>query len=170
MISHVGLIKSINNIEYNYHHIPDIVTIYLKFLHKDECSTLFDILQTTKNKLNLQNIINCIEEEVIHMIKIDYNITLYSLSNNIHEINSKKGMPPYVDLNKYANNLYCILNIGSAGLIHFKNRLTNQKFSFTVDDGSLLVVNDLNYEYIRGIPFSTSEITDRYAVLFTFKK
>jgi hypothetical protein len=166
MISHVGIIKSINNIEYNYHYIPDIVTIFPNFLHKYECSTIVDMLETKNNK----SIIDCIEKEIIHVIKTDYNIILYPLSSTIFEINSKKGMPPYVDLHKNTNSIYCILNIGSSGLIHFKNRLSNQKFSFTIDDGSLLLINDINYEYIRGVPFSTEENTHRYILLFTFNK
>ncbi len=169
MISHVGIIKSINNIEYNYHHIPDIVTIYPRFLHKDECSTVFDLLQLQNNKSKLETIINCIEKEIIYAIKLDYNITLNPNINTIYEITSKKGMPPYVDLYKNTNSIYCILNIGSSGIINFKNRITNQKYSFTIDDGSLLLVKDLNYEFIRGVPYSAADQPDRYIILFTFK-
>lgn len=160
MNTHVGLIKSLNNIDYNYHSIPDIVTIYPNFLLSDEDSKLVEILNSN-NKQTIQSILNCLKIEIQDIILQSKNQTVNLKFPKLFHVNKIKGIVPAKEKNNYA-----ILNLGQKGYIQFKHD-SGEKYSFMIDKNMLLWCNDIDSNYVRYVPIQTSEDTeDRIVLIF----
>ena len=148
MYTHVGLIRSIHGIDYNYYHIPNIITIYPSYIHTEESNYILTSLQQNNDQ---QTIINCLSNEIINSIYSTQHLQLQLNSYTINEINSKKGIFP----TKHTSSFISILNIGKSGPITFKNNKTNEKYTFTIDNGMMILINDINIEFTHNILLDT---------------
>ncbi len=164
MSTHVGLIRSINGIDYNYYHIPNIITLFPSYIHKDETNFILNSLQDNQNH---QSIINCLSNEIIHSIYLSKHLKLHLNSSSINEISSKKGLFP----TKHSTSFIAIINIGKSGPITFKNNKTNEKFTFTIDNGMMILINDINNDFTHNIhidSFNEDQFETRYIITLTY--
>ena len=148
MSTHVGLIRSINGIDYNYYHIPNIITIYPSYIHSEEAN---HILTSLEQNNNIQTIVKCLSNEIINSINSTLHLQLQLNSFTINEISSKKGLFP----TKHTSSFIAILNIGKSGPITFKNNKTNEKYTFTIDNGMMILIQDSNSDYNHNIQMDT---------------
>jgi len=148
MSTHVGLIRSINGIDYNYYHIPNIITIYPSYIHTEEAN---HILTSLEQNNNTQTIIKCLSNEITNSINSTLRLQLQLNSFTINEISSKKGLFP----TKHISSFIAILNIGKSGPITFKNNKTNEKFTFTINNGMMILIQDSNNDYTHNIHIDT---------------
>jgi len=149
MTTHVGLIRSIHGIDYNYHNIPNIVTIYPSYIHNDESTVILSSLQ---ENLNQQNIINCITNELQNTIQSNFKIDVKLQSYSINQISTTKGIFP----TKHSSLFTCLINIGKSGPITLKNNKTNDKYTFTIDNGMMVLIQDNSNHFTHNIQMDTS--------------
>jgi len=152
-LSHVGLTLTLNGIEYNYNSIPDVVTLFPSYIDKEDSYSILNSLELNNQKSN-QNILNCISKEIKQSL-IENNLIKSNtqiVNQTINEITNKKGIYPIQHTTLY-HPILCIVNIGRAGPITLKNNKTNAKYTFTLDNGMMMVINDKNYEYIRNVSY-----------------
>lgn len=165
IITHVGIIKNLNGIDYNYHSIPDIVTVFPEFLLPDESNKCVELLSMSEKKQIsiVNNVLECLSTEVIDVVMMSQNIKLNKAKLNlkIYEITNSKAIYPGRD-----STVYCLLNLGSVGQISFKKEKTGERFNIQVDTGMLLFCNDVNSEYVRSVP--VGEDDKRYVISFNF--
>jgi hypothetical protein len=158
--NHSGLIKNIKGIDYHFNNIPHIITLFHNYYNIEETDAIESLL-SNPNTLTIPNIILCLAKEIEDNINSNSfgKIKLGLFKNyQINEITSSKGLIPV----KHTSNLnehYIIINIGRSGPITFKN--ANQKYTFYIDNGSLLLINDEKYEFMRNItPFINPDISN----------
>ncbi len=149
MSTHVGLIKSFHGIDYNYHNIPNIITIYPSYIHNEESNFILSSLQ---ENLSQQNIINCISNELQYTIYSNLKINVKLQSYSINEISTIKGIFP----TKHSSPIICLINIGKSGPITFKNNKTNDKYTFTIDNGMMILIQDSSNHFTHNIQMDTS--------------
>lgn len=176
--NHTGLIKNTNGIDYNYNNIPPIITILNKYYNIEETDAIESILLSTNTSLktNTNNTINCLANEITTNLNESYKLNLKFISFQSFEITNQKGIHP-IKLSPNLSPYYVILNIGRNGPITFKNNFNNQKYTFTIDNGSLLLINDKEYKFTTSIiPFvqpnivdDTENILKRHVILLYFK-
>jgi hypothetical protein len=160
--NHTGLIKNTNGIDYNYNNIPPIITILNKYYNIEETDAIESILLSTNTtfKSTINNTINCLANEITTNLNNSYKLNLKFIYFQTFEITNQKGIPPFKLSSNYSP-YYVIFNIGRNGPITFKNNITNQKFTFTIDNGSLLLIHDNEYKFTTSIvPFLQSNIVD----------
>ena len=146
MIYHAGVIKNVNGFDYNYNQIPDIVYIYTSFIHADDSE---DILKFLNDK-----IVMCVFDEILNILD---DKTLKLKNHNLHKI-KPKSLLDFIYQNKDKNQTMIILNLGSVVEITFKNIKTNIKYTFTVTNGMLIIVNDISNLYTISILNSSDNI------------
>ncbi len=149
MTTHVGLIRSINGIDYNFHSIPNIVTIFPFYIYPEEANHILSLL--TQNT-NTQTIINCLSNEIIDSIYSTLHLKLQLTQYTINEISLSKGIFP----TKHTSSFIAILNIGKSGSITFKNNKTNEKYTFNIDNGMMILIQDSNNNFTHNIQMDTS--------------
>ena len=163
IISHVGAIKNLNGIDYNYHSIPDIITIFPEFLLPDEINKCVELLSDKLQTEKINNLLKCLSNEVQDVVISSKNIKLNmsKLYIKIYEITNSKAIYPGRD-----SSVYCLLNLGSPGQIQFKKEKTGERFNIQVDTGMLLFCNDVKSEYVRSVPIGEDE--RRFVISFNF--
>lgn len=162
ILNHTGLIKNTNGIDYNYNNIPSIITILNKYYNIEETDAIESILYSniSSSTSTINSTIKCLAQEITTNLNNEYNLNLKFTLFQTYEITNQKGIPPFKLSSNYSP-YYVILNIGRNGPISFKNNITNQRFTFTIDNGSLLLVNDQEYKYTTSIiPFIQPNIAD----------
>jgi hypothetical protein len=162
IITHVGIIKNLNGIDYNYHSIPDIVTVFPEFLLPDESNKCIELLSSNQTS-KINNLLKCLSNEVMDVVLTSKNIklNLTKLNLKIYEITNSKAIYPGRD-----TTVYCLLNLGSPGQIQFKKEKTGERFNIQIDTGMLLFCNDIKSEYVRSVPVGEDE--KRYVISFNF--
>ena len=146
MIYHAGVIKNINGFDYSYNQIPDDVYIYTSFIHVDDST---DILKSLNDK-----IVMCVFDEILNILD---DKTLKLKNHNLHIIKPNLSLD-FIYQNKDKNQTMIILNVGSTVEITFKNIKTNVKYTFTVTNGMLIIVNDISNLYTISILNSSDNI------------
>ena len=146
MIYHAGFIKNVNGFDYSYNQIPDVVYIYTSFIHEDDST---DILKSLNDK-----IVMCVFDEILNILD---DKTLKLKNHNLHKI-KPKSLLDFIYQNKDKNQTMIILNLGSTVEITFKNIKTNVKYTFTVTNGMLIIVNDISNLYTISILNSSDNI------------
>ena len=146
MIYHAGVIKNVNGFDYSYNQIPDVVYIYTSFINVDDST---DILKSLNDK-----IVMCVFDEILNILD---DKTLKLKNHNLHKI-KPKSLLDFIYQNKDKNQTMIILNVGSTVEITFKNIKTNVKYTFTVTNGMLIIVNDISNLYTISILNSSDNI------------
>ena len=146
MIYHAGVIKNVNGFDYSYNQIPDDVYIYTSFINVDDST---DILKSLNDK-----IVMCVFDEILNILD---DKTLKLKNHNLHKI-KPKALLDFIYKNKDKNKTMIILNLGSTVEITFKNIKTNIKYTFTVTNGMLIIVNDISNLYTISILNSSDNI------------
>ena len=168
MNTHVGLVKCVNGIDYIYNQIPENITLFPSFIHKEETIDIHSILNS-ENVSDINKLMKCISNEIIYSLLNDLNIHLSFKSFSINKITNNKGIPPITHSNFY-NSILVMLNIGDPTQIVFKNNKNNNKFIFKIDNGMMILIKDDDYTLTRNIPFSNEYDNDRYILTFYFNK
>jgi hypothetical protein len=148
-LRHIGNKVTLSGIEYTSTSIPDNVTLYPNYIEKSDC---YEILNQMSN---VKTIVECIKKEIQHSLNLTNNKVV---KTELVEVTSKKGFP----LSTNYTPIICILNIGRPGPITFKNNKTNKKYIFTLDNGMLLVMKDVNKEYSLNIPYMSLNMDEPY--------
>lgn len=164
MLNHTGLVKLINHIEYHYDKIPKDVTLYPSFLLLDECDSLLSTISENNNNI-IQKVLKCISNELEIIIQTDYHKKININHHTYNFITDKQGIP-FASLHKINNNPFCILiNISEPIIIQFRSTTDNKKYTLTLAKGMMCILYDIDYKYIRNIPYS---IDDESKCLLTF--
>ena len=120
--------------------------IYTSYIHVDDST---DILKSLNYK-----IVMCVFDEILNILD---DKTLKLKNHNLHKIKPKLLLD-FIYQNKDKNQTMIILNLGSTVEITFKNIKTNVKYTFTVTNGMLIIVNDISNLYTISILNSSDNI------------